>query len=90
MEGSDPCFSVVSHRSENGVFLMSAAALSTLSPQRFQAAFHAGKGGPFWCGFSNEHPEWEFRRYSDQAYYYNGDYYAIRIEPNDRFELSTN
>lgn len=36
--------------------------------------------------FKDEHPDWEFRRYSDQAYYYNGDYYAIRIEPNGRLE----
>lgn len=36
--------------------------------------------------FKDEHPDWEFRRYSNQAYYYNGDYYAIRIEPNGRLE----
>lgn len=48
---SDPFFSVVFHRSENGVFLMSAAALSALSPQLLQAVFNAGKGGPFWRGF---------------------------------------
>lgn len=37
--------------------------------------------------FKDEHPDWEYRKYSDQAYYYNGDYYAIRIAPNGR--LST-
>lgn len=34
--------------------------------------------------FKDEHPDWEYRKYSDQAYYYNGDYYAIRIDVNGR------
>lgn len=34
--------------------------------------------------FKDEHPEWEYRKYSDQAYYYNGDYYAIRIDTYGR------
>lgn len=32
--------------------------------------------------FKDEHPNWEYRKYSNQAYYYNGDYYAIRIDAN--------
>lgn len=34
--------------------------------------------------FKDGHPDWEYRKYSDQAYYFNGDYYAIRVEPNGR------
>lgn len=36
--------------------------------------------------FKDEHPDCEYRKFSDQAYYYNGDYYAIRIKPDGRLE----
>lgn len=34
--------------------------------------------------FRENNPDRQFRKYSDQAYYYNGDYYELRVEPNGR------
>ncbi len=34
--------------------------------------------------FKEEHPDWKFRKYSEQAYYWNGDYYALEVDPNGR------
>lgn len=34
--------------------------------------------------FREENPDRQFRKYSDQAYYYNGDYYELRVEPDGR------
>lgn len=42
--------------------------------------------------FREDNPDRQFRKYSDQAYYYNGDYYELRVEPDGRliqfFKLS--
>ena len=34
--------------------------------------------------FRENNPDRQFRKYGDQAYYYNGDYYELRIEPDGR------
>ena len=34
--------------------------------------------------FRENNPDRQFRKYSDQAYYYNGDYYELRVEPDGR------
>jgi len=34
--------------------------------------------------FRENYPDRPFRKYSDQAYYYNGDYYVLRVEPDGR------
>lgn len=34
--------------------------------------------------FREKNPDKQFRKYSDQAYYYNGDYYELRVEPDGR------
>ena len=36
--------------------------------------------------FREIYPNREFRKYSDQAFYYNGDYYAIRVDPEGRLK----
>lgn len=34
--------------------------------------------------FREKNPDRPFRKYSDQAFYYNGDYYVLRVEPDGR------
>ena len=34
--------------------------------------------------FRENNPDRQFRKYSDQAFYYNGDYYVLRVEPDGR------
>ena len=34
--------------------------------------------------FREENPDRQFSKYGDQAYYYNGDYYVLRVEPDGR------
>lgn len=34
--------------------------------------------------FLEKNPDRQFRKYSDQAFYYNGDYYELRVEPDGR------
>lgn len=34
--------------------------------------------------FKDKYPDRGFRKYGDQAYYYNGDYYALRVEADGR------
>ena len=34
--------------------------------------------------FRDKYPDKQFRKYEDDAYYCNGDYYALRVEPDGR------
>jgi hypothetical protein len=34
--------------------------------------------------FRDKYPYKQFRKYEDDAYYCNGDYYALRVEPDGR------
>lgn len=34
--------------------------------------------------FKEAHPDWKFRKYKDDAYYFNGDYYRIEVDEQGR------
>ena len=34
--------------------------------------------------FRDKYPDRDYRKYEDQAYYYNGDYYTLRVKPDGR------
>lgn len=34
--------------------------------------------------FKETHPDWKFRKYKDDAYYFNGDYYRIEVDEHGR------
>lgn len=34
--------------------------------------------------FKDAHPDWKFRKYKDEAYYFNGDYYRIEVDEHGR------